>query len=128
MRIIVLLLLSAALVMFQMGCSSQTESVESAKVEKNNLALYKEAQANGCIECHRVKATVVGPSWLEIAKRYKELPKNKARSLLVYSVKKGSRGKFVTWKGGYGMPALENRVSDDTIERMVDYILDLDVE
>jgi len=112
-------------VAIQVGCGSQ-DSSEKPMVEKNeNIALFKEAQLNGCIECHRVKATVVGPSWFEIAERYKDIPKKKARSLLIYSVKKGSRGKFATWKGGNGMPALENRVKDETIEKMVDYILQL---
>jgi len=110
---------------FQVGCDSQQSSEESVIKKNDNVALFREAQLNGCIECHRVKATVVGPSWFEIAERYKDIPKKKARSLLIYSVKKGSRGKFATWKGGNGMPALENRVKDETIEKMVDYILQL---
>lgn len=109
------------------SCGSQNESGKSVIEKKDNVALFQEAQMNGCIECHRVNATVVGPSWIEIAKRYKDIPRKKARSLLIYSVKKGSRGKFATWKGGNGMPALENRVGDETIVRMVDYILELNV-
>jgi len=112
----------------QMGCSSQESGNESIIEKNDNIALFQEAQLNGCIECHRVKATVVGPSWFEIAQRYKDIPKKKARSLLIYSVKKGSRGKFATWKGGNGMPALENRVKDETIVKMVDYILQLNDE
>lgn len=129
MRTLSLVLMVILFALIQVGCGSQKEGSETSVItEKSNLALYKEAQANGCTECHRVKATVVGPSWLEIAKYYKDVPRKKARSLLVYSVKHGSRGKFATWKGGNGMPALENRVNDETIERMVDYILDLKVE
>ena len=111
--------------MFLIGCGSQQESAKSVLEKQENVALFKEAQMNGCIECHRVNATVVGPSWIEIAKRYKDIPRKKARSLLIYSIKKGSRGKFATWKGGNGMPALENRVGHETIVRMVDYILKL---
>jgi len=107
------------------GCTSQESNEASVIQKQDNIALFQEAQLNGCIECHRVKATVVGPSWLEIAGRYKDIPKKKARSILVYSVKNGSRGKFITWKGGDGMPALGNRVKDETIEKMVDYILKL---
>ena len=109
----------------QYGCSSQEGDASTEIENKESVALFKEAQLNGCIECHRVKATVVGPSWLEIAERYKDIPRKKARSILVYSVKNGSRGKFITWKGGNGMPPLGNRVSDETTERMVDYILKL---
>jgi len=115
-------LLLVACSFLMLACSSnENESAE----KKKNVALFKEAQLNGCIECHRVKATVVGPSWFEIAQYYKDVPKKKAKALLVYSVKNGSRGKFATWKGGDGMPALQNRVKDETIERMVDYILEL---
>ena len=129
MKKMVLLFALGALIVFQLGCSGESDDNSQAEAKKKgNLALFKEAQLNGCIECHRVKATVVGPSWLQIAQHYKDIPRKKARSLLVYSVKNGSRGKFPTWKGGNGMPALENRVSDETIERMVDYILDLNVE
>ena len=125
MKKLSLLLTLSIVIAIQVGCGLQDNSEESVVEKKENIALFKEAQLNGCIECHRVKATVVGPSWFEIAERYKDIPKKKARSLLIYSVKKGSRGKFPTWKGGDGMPALENRVKDETIEKMVDYILQL---
>ena len=120
-----LLLGLMVLVVLQVSCGSQENNDSANTQEKEHVGLFREAQLNGCIECHRVKATVVGPSWLQIAERYKDLPRKKARALLIYSVKKGSRGKFATWKGGDGMPPLENRVSDETIERMVDYILNL---
>jgi len=125
MKKLSLLIGLSIVIAIQVGCGSQDSSEESVVEKNENIALFKEAQLNGCIECHRVKATVVGPSWFEIAERYKDIPKKKARSLLIYSVKKGSRGKFATWKGGNGMPALENRVKDETIEKMVDYILQL---
>ena len=107
------------------GCEAPKDSPKTVMDNKESVALFQEAQMNGCIECHRVNATVVGPSWIAIAERYKDIPKKKARSLLIYSIKKGSRGKFATWKGGGGMPALENRVGHETIVRMVDYILKL---
>jgi len=75
--------------------------------------------------CNRVKATVIGPSWDAIAKRYQDVPRPEARALLIERVKKGSVGHWNTWKGGTGMPPLEKRVAAEHIERLVDYILSL---
>jgi len=90
-----------------------------------HAAMYKLAHVNGCINCHRVKATVVGPSWEAIAQRYQDVPRAEARALLIERVKKGSSGNWNTWKGGTGMPPLEKRVAVEHIERLVDYILSL---
>lgn len=88
--------------------------------------LFKLAQMNGCIECHTVSATTVGPSWMAIAERYRAAPPEEARALLVESVMKGSKGKWLTWKdGGAGMPPLERRVARDDVVQLVDYILSL---
>lgn len=87
--------------------------------------LFKLAHMNGCIECHTVSATTVGPSWQAIADRYKDAPREETRILLIDSVKNGSKGKWLTWKGGDGMPPLGRRVSQDHIERLVDFILSL---
>lgn len=87
--------------------------------------LFRLAHMNGCIECHIVNASTVGPSWNAISERYKDAPLSDARALLIESVKKGSRGKWVTWKGADGMPPLEGRVSEEHMEQLVDYILSL---
>jgi len=92
---------------------------------KSNTELLTLAQKNGCISCHRVKATVVGPSWQAIADMYREIPRERARALMTYSINKGSKGKYATWKGGEGMPPLENRVESDVIDKLVEYILEL---
>lgn len=88
--------------------------------------LFKLAQMNGCIECHTVSTGNVGPSWMAIAERYKAAPREQVRDLLVESVMKGSKGKWLTWKdGGQGMPPLERRVAKDDVVQLVDYILSL---
>ena len=117
-NLIIILLIST----LSLSCDQQSTSSDKPSM---NVQLYKLAHANGCIECHRVKATVVGPSWDAIAKRYKTLPYEKARALLITSVKKGSVGNWLTWKGGEGMPPLEKRVAAADIETLVDYILSL---
>lgn len=87
--------------------------------------LFKLAHMNGCIECHTVSATTVGPSWQAIADRYKDAPREQARALLIDSVNKGSKGKWISWKAPDGMPPLEKRVSAEHIAQLVDYILSL---
>lgn len=89
------------------------------------VEMSKLAQMNGCLGCHRVDSTVVGPSWKVIAERYKDVPLAESRALLIDRVNKGSIGQYPTWKGGQGMPPMERRVSNEHIARLVDYILTL---
>lgn len=103
------------------GCDKSDAPVQSAVSDK----LFKLAHMNGCIDCHRISATVVGPSWQAIAERYKDEDKKNLRTMLIQSVTHGSRGKWFTWKGGNGMPPMQNRVSKEHIEQLVDYIISL---
>lgn len=102
------------------ACESQTTQDPQQKI---TAELFKLARLNGCMDCHRVNATVVGPSWKAIAERYKDAPLEEARRILIERVKYGSKGNWATWKGGDGMPPMEKRVPADTIETLVDYIL-----
>jgi len=104
------------------ACSGEQGTSAKGKLQAE---LFKVARVNGCIECHTVSATVIGPSWKAVAERYKEVDTADARNLLIESVKKGSKGKYYTLKGGGGMPALENRVSNEAIVQIVDLILSL---
>ena len=108
---------------FLAGCEGQRQG--QGINQETNAALYKLAFKNGCIECHRVSATVIGPSWEVIAERYKDAPFDDAKLMLVEAVKKGSVGKYITFKGGHGMPPLEKRVSSEHIEELVEFILKL---
>lgn len=106
------------------GCGKQASSPGAPSAEAD-AQLFKLAMMNGCIECHTVSATSVGPSWQGIAKRYKETPHAEAKALLINSVMNGSKGKWLTWKAGDGMPPLGRRVAEQDIEQLVDYILSL---
>ena len=115
---------------FIIGCSEQgannSGSGSTAKTDRKLEAdLYKLAHMNGCIDCHRVKSMVIGPSWQDIADRYKDAPAVSAREILIESVKKGSKGNWITWKAPDGMPPMEKRVSEEHIATLVDYILSL---
>jgi len=103
------------------GCGGGDNSQELSVADK----LFKLGHMNGCIECHRISATVVGPSWDAINERYKDEDAANLKAMLIQSVTYGSQGKWHTWKGGAGMPAMEKRVSKEHIEQLVDYIIAL---
>ncbi|MCF6212058.1 MAG: c-type cytochrome [Gammaproteobacteria bacterium] len=77
------------------------------------------AKKSGCLACHGIDKKIVGPSWHDIAAKYKD--DTGARDLLIDKVKKGGKG---TW-GSAPMPPFSPRVSDANIEKLVDFILAL---
>lgn len=122
MKSIVQLSFAMVFAFLMSGC--ENNSAPNPKTSLN-VDLFKLAHMNGCIDCHRVDATVIGPSWKDIALRYKDAPFEEARDRLIESVKNGSKGQYYTWKGGDGMPALGKRVSEEHIKQLVEYILSL---
>ena len=112
-----------------LGCGEQGAGDKDASTTKTDRKLeadlYKLAHMNGCIDCHRVKSAVVGPSWQDIADRYKDAPLESVREMLIERVKKGSKGNWITWKAPDGMPPMERRVTEEHIATLVDYILSL---
>ena len=77
----------------------------------------KLATASGCMACHKIDTKIVGPSFKEIAAKYKG--DAGAEAALIDKVKKGGSG---TW-GAVPMPANSPRVSDSDIKNLVDWIL-----
>jgi len=120
-KIVVTFLTIVSFLLFS-GCTQQQGSSAEKAVKTE---LYKLARTHGCTECHRINATVVGPSWMAIAERYQGAPTAETRILLIERVNKGSQGNWYTWKGGDGMPPMEKRVAADVVEKLVDYILSL---
>jgi len=116
--IFVLVLLSSLFI----GCEQQSSSPVMANTKAE---LFKLARMNGCIDCHRTNGTVIGPSWMDIVERYKDVPPEDLRVLLIERVAKGSKGQWLTMKGKDGMPPMEKRVSAEAIEKLVDYIIAL---
>ncbi len=100
-------------------------STGSANGNSMDGAMYKLARMNGCIDCHRLNATVMGPSWQAVAERYRDAPFESVREMLIERVKKGSKGNWITWKAPDGMPPMERRVSSEHIETLVEYIISL---
>ena len=116
-------LLSVFLSLGLVACSG--ENTPQTAEQKEKLKLFDVARKNGCMECHRVNATVIGPSWEDIAERYKDGPYEATRDMLVQSVMLGSKGKWATWKAKDGMPPLARRVDKQVVIELSEYILNL---
>ena len=76
------------------------------------------AKKNNCTACHAMDRKVVGPSWMDIAKKYKGDKQAEAR--LVAKVKKGGSG---VW-GPAAMPP-QPAVKDADAAELVKFILSL---
>jgi len=76
------------------------------------------ARTSGCLACHAADKKLVGPSYKEIADRYRK--DKSAEAMLVQKVKAGGKG---TWGD---IPMAPNaHVKDEDIKTMVQWILSL---
>jgi cytochrome c len=82
------------------------------------IANEKLAQANGCMTCHGLDKKVIGPSYKEVAAKYRN--DKGAEAALVKKVKAGGKG---VW-GETPMPP-NAHVKDEDIKTMVQWILSL---
>jgi cytochrome c len=106
------------------GCDKPPANPNTLSADED-ARLFKLARLNGCIECHTVTNRSIGPSWIEVAARYKTVPRAETRAMLINSVMNGSKGKWITWRGSDGMPPLKKRVVKQDVEELVDFILSL---
>ena len=81
------------------------------------------AKKSGCLACHSVEKKVVGPSWKDVAAKYKG--QADAKATLIEKVKKGGKGNWTDVTGGAPMPPYSPRVADADIEKLVDFVLGL---
>ncbi|MCF6257340.1 MAG: c-type cytochrome [Gammaproteobacteria bacterium] len=77
------------------------------------------AKKSGCLACHSIDKKIVGPGWKEVADKYKG--DAGAKENMIGKVKAGGKG---AW-GAAPMPPYSPRVSDENIEKLVDFILAL---
>ena len=77
------------------------------------------AKKGGCLACHAMEKTIVGPAWKDVAASYKG--DKSARQKLIDSIRHGSKGK---WGNKVHMKA-QHKVSDEEVGKLVDYILSL---
>lgn len=80
----------------------------------NGEALYKQS---GCAACHKVDGKSLGPSFKDVAAKYKDDKGAQAR--LEAKVRSGGKGSF----GSMAMPATAASVSDESIKTLVSWVL-----
>ncbi len=79
------------------------------------------AKKNGCAACHSIDKMKVGPSWMDVAKKYKG--DAGAEAMLIAKVSKGGGG---VW-GKVPMPAQDAAgKKQDAIKELVKFVLALD--
>lgn len=106
MKIIVTLLAAAAAATFAAGAHAADAKAGEAL-----------AKSSGCLACHTVDKKLVGPSYQEIAERYR---KDRAEARLIQKVKAGGKG---VW-GDIPMPP-NAHVKDADIKTIVQWILSI---
>ncbi|MCB0706658.1 MAG: DUF1080 domain-containing protein [Saprospiraceae bacterium] len=93
--------------------------VEGAEEETERPIGYRLIARNDCKTCHNTFVATVGPSYMDVAKKYRNTPENVAT--LVAKVKSGGSG---VW----GEAAMNDHanVADADIRFMVEYVMSLD--
>jgi cytochrome c len=77
------------------------------------------AKKSGCLACHTVDKKLVGPSFREVAAKYRG--QSDAKTVLITSISKGSTGKW----GTMAMTPNSPKVSDADIAKLADFVLSL---
>jgi cytochrome c len=82
------------------------------------------AERAGCMNCHSVSEPGLGPSYEDIASRYRG--EATARGLLSEKLATGGAGNWTDETGGLSMPPYSNLLSSEEIQALVDWILALE--
>jgi cytochrome c len=107
-------ILGIFLLLFFMATHSQSANAVNA-LNQDHAALLL-AKQNACLGCHAVNKKIVGPSFQDVAKKYRSDPG--AEALLKNKIRKGGAG---SW-GVVPMPG-NSKLSDDEIASLVTWIL-----
>lgn len=81
------------------------------------------AAKNGCMGCHTVSNSVMGPAWRLVAERYRD--QDGAKSILIDSINNGTRGRWQSVSRLEEMPGYQGKFPEDDLNLLVDYILSL---
>jgi cytochrome c len=93
-------------------------TLASLAIASDAYSNEKLAQASGCMTCHGIDNKIIGPSYKEVAAKYRN--DNTAPATLFKKVKAGGKG---VW-GDTPMPP-NPHVKDEDIKTMVQWILSL---
>ncbi|TAK48678.1 MAG: c-type cytochrome [Xanthobacteraceae bacterium] len=80
----------------------------------------QKAQKAGCLACHKVDKKAIGPTYQDVAKKYKG--QAGAEALLIEKVRKGGKG---VWGAVPMPPNPVAKISDDDLKDVVEWILGL---
>ena len=104
-----------------MACGVDQTSLNISK-DKSAANALSIARQNGCLNCHNVGSSIIGPAWVLVSERYHSSPD--AREMLIKKVRAGGNGSWNDITGGALMPP-QTRVSQAHIGLIVDFILAL---
>lgn len=76
--------------------SNISYGISGEELEKNPL-LKGKMLAKRCAWCHDIKRDLLAPSFNAIIERYKNLPDNQFKNIVVKAIKDGSKGKWTNW-------------------------------
>ena len=97
------------------------EQEEAGKTQVSERApqggAFKLASEKGCLSCHDIKVKKVGPSYVEVARKYSD--KDGAVEELVKSITKGSMGKWGS------IPMTPQPVTQEQAKELAEWILSL---
>ncbi len=110
-------------ILFTLSACDINESMRAKSPDQSSADVRVLAAKNGCMGCHAVNTTVMGPAWNLVAKRYKDLPG--ARGLLIDAVVNGGSGNWSELTGGKVMPP-HKEIPHSDISTIIEYILNLD--
>lgn len=79
------------------------------------------ARRSGCFDCHAVDKKGTGPSFRDIATRYRGAAS--ARGALIETIKKGGKRNWTDVTGGAPQPPYSALLSEAEIQRLVDWVL-----
>ncbi len=100
----------------QAPATAPTQGQSGALDIETGMAL---AKSSGCLACHQIEAKRVGPTWMDVSKKYHG--NADAKTILVAQIKKGG---VAGWQMGV-MPPYSSSVPDADIEKLADFILAL---
>ena len=104
-----------------MACGADQTSLKISK-DKSAAKALSIARQNGCLNCHNVGSSIIGPAWVLVSDRYQSSPD--AREMLIKKIRTGGNGSWDDITGGALMPP-QTRVSPEHIGLIVDFILAL---
>ena len=98
------------------------KNLNEAQAIKNRLKAMPKGQRlalqNNCLSCHRIDKKIVGPSFKDIAKRYRSRPQE-----ILKSIESGSKGKWESARGAV-MPPFKKLSKEESVT-LQEWILSL---